>query len=206
LREIKPVEKPTEIAMKKQRKFFESIPGIATLTILILLVPLTAMQFTDEVDWNVTDFIIVGALLFGTGTSYVLITRYMWNMVYKAAVALALGSTLFMVWANLAVGLIGAGPNPGNLMYMGVVAVAVIGTFLSRFTPGGMERVMYAVVLALVLVAVIALLANMHEYPGSSVTEILTVNGFFAFLYVISGLLFRYVALEQAQLIKKSEG
>jgi hypothetical protein len=192
--------------MKKPRKFFESIPGVALLTGLILLVPLVAMQFTDEVDWSVIDFSIVGALLFGTGVSYILITRYMTNVVFKAGVGMALGTTLFMVWANLAVGLIGAGPNPGNLMYMGVVAVAVIATFLSRFTPRGMERAMYAVVLALVLVAVIALLANMHEYPGSSVTEILTVNGFFAFLYAISGLLFRYVALEQAQRIKKSEG
>jgi hypothetical protein len=192
--------------MKKPRKFFESIPGVALLTGFILLVPLVAMQFTDEVDWSVIDFSIVGALLFGTGVSYVLITRYMTNVVFKAGVGMALGTTLFMVWANLAVGLIGAGPNPGNLMYMGVVAVAVIGTFLSGFTPGGMERAMYAVVLALVLVAVIALLANMDEYPGSSVTEILSVNGFFAFLYAISGLLFRYVAIEQAQRIKKSEG
>lgn len=116
----------------------------------------------------------------------------------RAAIFLATGTTLFMVWANLAVGLIGAGPNPGNLMYIGVVAVVIIGTLLSRFRPGGLERAVYAAALALVLVAVIALLANMHQYPGSSVIEIIGVNLFFATPYAVSGLLFRYAAQEQS--------
>jgi hypothetical protein len=53
-----------------------------------------------------------------------------------------------------------------------------------------MQRTMYAMVLALVLLTVIALLTNMHEYPGASIKEIIGVNGFFAVLYTISGFLF----------------
>lgn len=192
--------------MKKETKFSQSVFIVALVTVLILLVPLVAMQFTNEVNWSLADFIVMGALLFGTGFSYVLVARYVTHLVYRVAIGFALGSTLFLIWANLAVGLIGSGPHWGNLMYMGVVAVGIIGTILARFTPGGMERVMYAMALSLVLVAIIALLANMHHYTGSSMKEILGVNGFFAILYAVSGLLFRFVVLEQSQRIEKSEG
>ncbi|MGH8077936.1 MAG: hypothetical protein ACREPE_11510 [Lysobacter sp.] len=30
---------------------------------LLLLLPLVAMQFTDEVDWDETDFIVIGAMI-----------------------------------------------------------------------------------------------------------------------------------------------
>jgi hypothetical protein len=54
--------------MEKQQNFFLTIPGVAVVTGLILLIPLVAMQFTNEVNWSVTDFILMGSLLFGTGT------------------------------------------------------------------------------------------------------------------------------------------
>lgn len=133
-------------------------------------------------------------------------SKFYQSITGRAAIGLAIGSTLLMIWANLAVGLIGAGPNPGNLMYIGVVAVVIIGTIFSRFTPGGLERTMYATAVALALVAVIALLANMHQYPGSSVIEIIGVNGFFATPFVVSGLLFRYAGKNGHQLMEKSEG
>lgn len=190
--------------MEKQTKFYQTIPGVALITLLILLIPFVAMQFTDEVNWGVGDFIIMGTLLFITGLTYALVTRYAPNMIYRAGVLGAVGTTFLMVWANLAVGLIGAGPNLGNLMYIGVVAVVLIGTFLSRFTPKGMELTMFASALALVLLTVIALFANMNEYLASSVTEIIGVNAFFAALYTVSGLLFRYVALQQSK--EKSAG
>lgn len=185
--------------MKNQTKFSQSLLVVALATVLILLVPLVAMQFTEEVNWSVADFILMGALLFGTGFSFVLVTRYVTHLVYRVAIGFALGSTLFLIWANLAVGLIGSGPNWGNLMYMGVIAVGIIGTILSRFTARGMERAMYGMALALVVLAAIALFAKMDEYPGSSTKEIIGVNGFFSMLFAVSGLLFRYVALEPSQ-------
>lgn len=124
----------------------------------------------------------------------------------RAAVVLAIGSTLFMIWANLSVGLIGGGPNPGNLMYIGVVAVVIIGALFSGFTSSGLERAMYATVLAFVLVVIIALFANMHEYPSSSVIEIIGVNAFFAAPFFLAGLLFRYAGKVSQQQMEKSKG
>jgi hypothetical protein len=192
--------------MEKQQKFSTSILIVALGTALILSVPLIAQQFTSEVNWSVADFLVMGVLIFSTGLSYVLITRYVTDIVYKAAIVMALGSTFLMIWANLAVGLIGSGPNLGNLMYLGVIAVGFIGTSLSRFTPAGMERTMNAMALAIILLAVIALSVNMQQYPGSSVAEIIGVNGFFAALFAISGLLFRFVAIMQTKANDKSAG
>jgi hypothetical protein len=182
--------------MKKQRSLSRSVFSVALVTVLILSVPLVAMQFTDAVKWSVIDFIIMAILIFGTGFSYVLLTRLSSNIVHRAAVGLAIGSTFLLIWANLAVGLIGSGPNAANLMYSGIVAIVVIGILLSRFTTKGMERVMFTAAITLVLFAVIQLLAKMHEYPGSSITEIIGINTFFATLFAVSGLLFRYITLQ----------
>jgi len=189
--------------MKNLSKFLHTIPGAAVITILILSIPLIAMQFTQEVDWSVGDFIVMGILIFSMAVAYVLLARYAPNFIHRAAIGSSVGSTFFLIWANLAVGLIGAGPHAGNLMYIGVVAVVIIGTYFSRFTAKGMELTMFSAAFSIVLVAVIALLANMQSYPNSSVAEIISVNAFFAFLYCISGLLFRFQALQRTP--EKSE-
>lgn len=190
----------------KQRSFSQAILRVAIATVLLLMIPLVAMQFTDEVKWGVADFIIIGLLLFGAGFSFVLITRHTTSFVHRAAVAAGIGTTLLMIWANLAVGLIGSGQNPGNLMYIGVVFIVILGTILSRFTARGMERAMFATAGSLVVHTAIALLANMQNYPESSVAEIICVNAFFATLFSISGLLFRFVALKpQAPVSTESE-
>jgi len=182
--------------MKALLKFPQSIFGVALITALILMVPLVAMQFTNEVNWSFSDFIIMGILLFSTGLSYVLITCFSSSPINRAAFASAIGSTFLLIWVNLAVGLIGGGPNPANLMYIGVVMVVLIGTYLSRFTFKGMERTMFTAASSVVLVGIIQLLLGMQHYPGASVGEIIGVNSFFAMLYSVSGLLFRYVTVK----------
>lgn len=184
--------------MDTQHTFTHSILRLAGLVALILCIPLVAMQFNQEVNWSAFDFIIMGLLLFSVGFAYLIVTRYMSNIVYKAAVAMALGSTFLMLWANLAVGLIGSGPHIGNWMYLAVLVVGLIGTILSRFQAAGMERTMYAMAFTFIVLASIALLTKMYNYPSSSVNEILGVNVLFAGLFTIAGLLFRQVALSKA--------
>lgn len=169
----------------------KNIIYIVLATAFILLLPLLAMQFTDEVAWSLGDFAVAGVLLIGTGITYELITRKAGNIMYRFAVGVALAAAFILIWANLAVGLIGSEDEPANLMYIGVLAVGIIGTIIARLQPRGMERALFATALAQALVTVIALIAGMYRYPGSSVSEILNVNGVFIVLWVGSALLFR---------------
>jgi hypothetical protein len=184
-------------SMEKQKSFYQSFLILVMGTSLILLVPVVAMMFTDEVKWGVFDFVLIGALLMGTGLSYIVITRSRSSTAFKAGTALALLTGLFMIWANLGVGLIGSGPNFANLMYVAVVAVAIIGTVMAR-DASGMERTMYATAGTLGLIAIVALVA-MRQLDGSSAIEIIGVNGFFAALFAASGLLFRAASKRRAE-------
>jgi len=190
--------------MKKQISLSQSVLWVALVTAVILFIPLMAMQFTNEVNWSAGDFVIMGILVFTTGFSYVLLIRSSSNIIYRAAVALGIGSTFLLIWANLAVGLIGSGANAANLMYAGIVAIVIIGTFLSRLTAKGMDRLMFTSAITLIIFAIIQLLTKMYEYSGSSVIEIIGVNGFFATLFAVAGLLFRYINLKYSSNTNKT--
>lgn len=169
----------------------KNIIRIALATAFILLLPLLAMQFTDEVVWDLVDFAVAGVLVFGAGLTYELVARKAGNIAYRAAVGVAVAAALLLVWMNLAVGIIGNEENPANLMYIGVLAVGIVGVLIARFRSHGMARALLATALAQMLVGVIALLAGMDQYPGSSVSEIMNLNWFFVALFFVSALLFR---------------
>ena len=116
---------------------------------------------------------------------------------YRFAVGLALATAFILVWLIGAVGVIGAEGDLFDLMYFGVLAVGIIGAIIARFQPHGMARALFATALAQALVAVIALIAGMHQAPYSSVGEILGLNGFFVALFLGSAWLFRNAAREQ---------
>lgn len=147
---------------------------------LMLLLPLVAMQLTDEMNWGLADFALLGAMLASAGGTFELAARVTGNSSYRAAVVVALGAALLLVWMNLALGIIGSEDNPANLLYFGVLAVGLIGAVLARFQPHGMARALVATALAQALVAVIA---------GVGHTFVLT--GFFVALWLLSAWLFQ---------------
>ncbi len=169
----------------------QSIISAALAAAMVMLVPLLAMQFSDEVTWTPSDFAVAWTVLFGAGLTYSLVARKMGHIRYRAAVAFSVGTGLFLFWSNLAVGLIGSENNDANMMYLGVLSVAIIGALLVRFQPKGMVITLAATAAAQALVTVIALIAGLQHLPESSVPEILTVNWFFIVLWIVSALLFR---------------
>ncbi len=164
-----------------------------TAAAIILLLPLIAMQFTDELVWDVTDFAILGALLVGVGVTFELVARTTDNSADRFAVGVALAAALILVLVNSGVGIIGSEDNDANLMYYGVLAVGLIGAFVARFQPRGMARALFATALAQALVAVIAVSVGLGS-PWSGPLEILGLNGFFVALFVGSAWLFREAA------------
>lgn len=160
---------------------------------LLLLLPLVAMQFTDDVDWSVADFVFAGVLLAGVGIPLELAVRKKSDTVYRVAVGVGLVGALLLVWMNGAVGIIGSENNAANLMYGGVLAIGIAGSFMARFRSGGMARVLIATAIAQAVVTVVALVARLGS-PESGPLEILALNGFFVALWIGSALLFREAA------------
>lgn len=74
---------------------------------VLLSIPFVAMQFTSEVKWGPVDFILAGILLFGTGLACELVLRKVKRLEYRLALCAAILIGLFLVWAELAVGIFG---------------------------------------------------------------------------------------------------
>ena len=81
--------------------------GILLTVAFILLIPLTAMQFTSEVDWSLFDFVIMGGLLLSTGILCELVLRNVKSLKSRIILIAVLLVALFLIWAELAVGIFG---------------------------------------------------------------------------------------------------
>jgi hypothetical protein len=110
----------------------------------LLMLPAIAMQFTREVTWGPADFLVAALLIGGTGLVFELAIRARTSGAYRAGAAVALFTAFLTIWINLAVGMIGDEGNPLNLIFGGVIAVAILGGFVARFQPIGMAWTMAA--------------------------------------------------------------
>lgn len=90
----------------------KNILVIATVTLLILLVPLVGMWPLDEFDWGFADFVIMGSIIFGTGLSLDWVARNV-DKKYRLLGVIGIILAFFLLWAELAVGLFNT-PFAGN--------------------------------------------------------------------------------------------
>jgi hypothetical protein len=81
--------------------------GILLAVGLLLLLPLVAMQFTSEVDWSASDFLIMGTLLLGTGLGCELVLRTVRKTEHRVLLVVGLLLLFLLIWAELAVGVFG---------------------------------------------------------------------------------------------------
>ncbi len=107
--------------MKTSKNASRSAVRVALATTLILLLPLVAMQFTDEVAWSVADFVFAGVLLAGTGLLLELAVRKPRNIAYRAAAVATGVAAIVFGEADDAPGLV----LFGCLLVAGTVALAV---------------------------------------------------------------------------------
>ncbi|HAS42896.1 MAG TPA: hypothetical protein DCS93_20620 [Microscillaceae bacterium] len=72
---------------------------------LVLLIPLIAMQFTPEVNWQPLDFLVAGVLLIGAGLLSEFIWRKLNTRMYRIAALVTILLVLLLTWIELAVGI-----------------------------------------------------------------------------------------------------
>jgi hypothetical protein len=156
------------------------------------------MLVSDQVKWAPFDFLVAGALIAGTGTAFELAARKVRGFAYRAGAGLALFAALSLVWVNLAVGFIGDEGNPANLMYVGVLAVGVVGAIVARGRPRGMASALFATAAAQALVGVIAYAFRLGGTEDAPLL-ILGLHGVWVAMFAASGLLFRRADTNQAR-------
>ena len=165
----------------------------AIIVVALLMIPLLAMQFTDEVNWDLTDFIIMGAVLFGLGTAYELVARRSETLSYRVGLGVGLVGAFLLFWVNGAVGIIGNEGQPANYLYVAVFVVGLIGAIISKFKAKGMSLTLFAAAAVQMLVPVIAYFIwpppETSWSPG--VFGVFLLTGFFAVIFLISGMLFK---------------
>jgi len=96
--------------MRLPTKRFSSIILVITG---LLSIPLLAMQFTNAVNWSLSDFAMAGFLLFGTGLACEFSLQNIRKTTYRLAICGGLLLLLCLIWLELAVGLFGS-PISGN--------------------------------------------------------------------------------------------
>jgi len=167
--------------------------GWAVAIALLLMIPLVAMQFTDEVNWSLFDFVIMGGALFGIGLVYELIARRSSKTIYRIAFGVGLAGAFLLFWVNGAVGIIGSENQDANLLYGAVFVVGLIGSVISRFQPRGMSNTLFAAAAVQMSVPIVALI--IWPPPATSwspsVFGVFTISALFAVMFIVSALLFR---------------
>ena len=169
------------------------------VTAVVLAIPALAMAFNlaipdpgssseGGVNWGPMDFAIMGVLVLGSGLLYEYASSRRGSVAQKAAVGIAVLAGFGLVWVNLAVGMMDV--ENGNLMYVLVLFVALVGAAIGRFEPREAAIAMFATAAAQAIVAVIGLVAGL----GPTILA----DAFWIAGWVASGLLFRQAGLEPA--------
>jgi hypothetical protein len=157
---------------------------------LMLATPLVAMRFTKEVAWTAFDFAVFGAMLAIACGTFELALRASGNLAFRAAVGVAVATGFFIVWACGAVGIIGDEGNLANLMFGGVLLVAVAGGFVAKFGGASMARALVATAFVQAVVGIIA------QMMGSA--EGFIASGVFTGAWLLSAWLFAKAARDEA--------
>ncbi len=79
-----------------------------SIPFVILSIPLIAMQFTKEVNWTVSDFLVMGILLFATVFTIDFVLKKFKTLKSRLILIFAIVTLLVLVWAELAVGIFGS--------------------------------------------------------------------------------------------------
>jgi hypothetical protein len=79
--------------------------GMWTTIILLLLLPMVAMQFTREVQWDKSDFAAAALLLCGGGLAYEIGSRLLRATTHRLLLGALLLLTVGLIWAEGAVGI-----------------------------------------------------------------------------------------------------
>ena len=79
-----------------------------SIPFVLLSIPLIAMQFTKEVNWTLSDFLIMGILMFATVFTIDFVLKKVKTFKSRLILVLGIIALLLIIWAEMAVGIFGS--------------------------------------------------------------------------------------------------
>lgn len=156
----------------------------------LILLPLVAMQFTSEVNWTGSDFIVAIVMFGSVGLGLELAVRR-GNRAYTAAAGIALLVSFLSFWFTGAVGIIGNESEASNLLFLGVIAVALAGSAIALFRPKGMAVAMAVTAVAQLSVPIVASIMGDSLLSAIWAPEVIVITILFTAGWLASARLFR---------------
>lgn len=113
-----------------------------TAAVAVLTLPVIAMQITSEVQWGPDDFVLAALLLGSTLALFEIALVLSPDVRYRAAAAVALGTSVLLLWAIGAVGIVGDEGDQADRAYLALVVGCAVGALVARYRASGMALVM----------------------------------------------------------------
>ena len=161
--------------------------------VALILWPLVAMQFTTEVHWTPADFIFATVVFGSIGLGLEFAARRK-NGAYTAASGIALLICLMLVMFTGAVGIIGNENEDSNMLFLGVVLVAMLGSTIAAFRPARMSVAMVAAAVAQLSVPPLATLVSDSTMDAIWARHVIVLTIAFTAMWLVSARLFRNAA------------
>lgn len=136
--------------------------------------------------WSLGDFALFGAMLLAVCGSYELAMILSDQRAYRLGFGLTLLGMFLLVFANLAVGIIGSEDNRANLAFFGIPLVGIVGALIARLSARGLATTLY--VMAGLQVAAALL------FPAQDRVFMLLVTGIFTTLWLAAAQAFNVAA------------
>ena len=86
----------------------------ALLTLALLLIPLFGNNFDDGWNWSLSDFVIMGGIIFVTGFLIEFANVKIKNKNHRFIAVSLILLALLIIWAHLAVGIVDTWPLAGS--------------------------------------------------------------------------------------------
>lgn len=80
---------------------------ILSIISTLLLIPFLAMQFSNEVNWSLGDFVVMAILLLSTGFIFELVLRKVTSTFKRSIILFSIIFSFLIIWIEISVGIFG---------------------------------------------------------------------------------------------------
>lgn len=148
--------------------------------------------------WTLSDFVVAGGMLAALAGAGWFLVNGPQHVAYRFGVAIAVFASILVFWITGAVGIIGSEANNANLLYLGAVALALVGAAVARFRPRGMVIAFSGAATAMAAIACVAVVLGWGVEGQAWPFDVLGASAMLAALFAVSAFCFHIASRARA--------